>query len=262
MRPNTEREIIVLDDQITFFRYEHALEDPASGRKERFVPCTNTPDCPVDREFNDNAYYAMYLSVIDLEGYESQTQGWVPFSRKLYVVKSGMQNKWFRLLDQNGTLRGAQVRLFREDQQKAKTGNDFELVGFVDEDELATYQREWVNREQQVQVEDCSVPYDYFALMPELSAQEIAQQLHLRHEPLPGSVEEQRQYAGDNLQRGWGQGDEPYENQAPAGRGTSRRSVTRNPAASRGGPPQSARRAQPAPQRGPARRPPTRSRGR
>ena len=70
MAPDSEREVVVLDEKIDFFRYEHALMNPDTGRNDLYVECVEPEDgCQVCEEKEDRPYFAMYLSVIDLEEY-------------------------------------------------------------------------------------------------------------------------------------------------------------------------------------------------
>jgi len=218
MLPETEREIVVLDDDFGFFRYEHAVMNPDTGRADRYFPCLDHKNgCQICKQLDKNyPYYAMYASVIDLEGYESKSQGWVEWSRKMFLVKSGMQQRWFREVDRlkrdspDAPLRGAVFRLFRDGTSDPKTGSDIEFIEYMDEDELKTYEREYEDRDRKVQVEDCSVPFDYMAIYPELTEQDIGSALNLRpSEPVAGSRRSQSQ------EPDYDDGAEAYEDEDP-----------------------------------------------
>jgi len=154
----------------------------------------------------------MYMSVIDLEPYiikSGPREGEeIPWSRKLFMVKSGMQRDWFRAEDslkredEHRPMRGAIFRIFRDDDKKPRTGNSIEFVEYMDEEELSEYVREWEDRDRKLNTEDCSVPFDYDEIMPDWDEKEIAERLNLKHKPRPGSREEAEQEMDD--------GDDPY----------------------------------------------------
>jgi hypothetical protein len=201
------REVLVLDDQINFFRYEHALSSPENPNiQDRFLPCNEHQNgCPtICKNMDSNPYYCMYLTVIDLEPYtikNGQKAGDViPWSRKLFTVKSGMQRAWFREQDRlekerpEAPMRGAIFKLFRDDKMKPRTGNELEFVEFVDEDFISQYTRKWSDREGKENVEDCTIPYDYLSIMPEMSDQEIGGVLNIKVEPVAGSAADSAKY--------------------------------------------------------------------
>jgi len=178
MPPNTEREIIVLDRRIIFYRYEHALFNPQTGRNDLYLPCVNQEDGCAVCHSGDNAYYAMFLSVIDTEGYENNNGDWVDWSRKLFPVKSGMQNTWIRLEDREADgdegLRGARIRVLRDGDKDPRTGNEIEFMDFESEDNMEQYIREYQDRDNNLKEEDCREAYDYQEIMPEMSEEAVA----------------------------------------------------------------------------------------
>lgn len=191
MPPNSEREIILLDQHIEFYRYEHALFNQQTGRNDLFVPCVNQQDgCAVCHN-GDNAYYAMFLSVIDTEGYENNRHEWVEWSRKMFVIKSGMQNKWIRLEDRHAEgdagLYGARIRVIRDGDKDPRSGNDIEFMDFEADDVMDSYVREYQDRDNNWKDEDCRNAYDYVALMPEITEEEAAEQAGVDIAPRTGT---------------------------------------------------------------------------
>ena len=203
------REVLVLDDQIGFFRYEHAIPNPENNNiPDKFLPCNDHQDgCQICNNTESNPYYCMYLTVIDLEPYtiqSGQRKGEViPWSRKLFTVKSGMQREWFREEDRlkrddpDRPLRGAIFKIYRDDKQKPRTGNSIEFVEYVDEDFIDQYVREYETREG-MKTEDCRVPYEYEKIMPEMSDEQIAEAMNMDYSPRPGSRQEADQYDDGN----------------------------------------------------------------
>jgi hypothetical protein len=181
MPPNTQRSIIVLDEQPDFFRYEHALDNPDTNRKDLYTDCiTDFDTCPVCENSESKPYYAMYLTVIDLEPYEikkgDRKGEVVEWSRKLFVVKSGMQRQWTREFERNGSLRGKVFTVFRDDDKSPVSGNQIEEDMEEDpysEDDLAEFERSWTDRERKEHHEECDVAFDYDEIMPEMSKDQL-----------------------------------------------------------------------------------------
>lgn len=180
MPPGTERKIIVLDDQPEdfFYRYEHAVFNPDTNRNDIYLDCADdSGTCPVCANTDSKPYYALYLTVIDLEPYTNKNGEEIEWSRKLFVVKSGMQRPWVREAEREGGLRGKVYRIFRDAQTDPVTGHQIELDLDEEpytEEQLAEFVREYTDREGKVHVEDCSQPFDYDAIMPEMSIEELA----------------------------------------------------------------------------------------
>lgn len=168
------REIVIVDDAPDFFRKEHALKVKGSTRYDTFVPCidehTNCPACAAatDRQ----PAFCMYLTIIDLTGYEGK-DGWVDFSKKLLVVKPTQQKKIMRLYERHKSLRGMVLSMTRDSKEDAAIGNDIEFIEFMDEETLAGYVYSYTDKEDKVHEVDCSVPFDYDEIMPEMTEQQI-----------------------------------------------------------------------------------------
>lgn len=191
MPPNTERKVIVLDESPDFYRYEHALMNRDTNRNDLYTDCVNEFEtCPVCENSDSRPYYAMYLTVIDLEGFTTRGGEEVEWSRKLFVVKSGMQRQWVREFERNGSLRGKVFTIFRDGDKDPVTGNqieeDLEEEPYSDAD-LADYERSWTDRDKKEHTEDCSVPYAYDEIMPEMSFDELNSFVGGNARPAPGS---------------------------------------------------------------------------
>lgn len=185
------RQVVVLDAAPDFFQYEHTLKGP-EGFWNVHTGCIKEHDaCPVCEASGKDSTYCMYLSVLDLTPYTNRNGEEVPFSRKLFVVKNQQQKKIMRMFQREGTLRGAILNCTRDGEKEPQIGNDIELDNWMEEADLATYQREWVDRENKVHVEDCSQPYDYEALFQEPTAESLRALVGGR--PTPGSTAANRE---------------------------------------------------------------------
>lgn len=194
------RQVVVVDDAPDFFQYEHNLKNPKTGFWDIFTGCVSEYDnCPVCESSGKDAYYAMYLTVIDLTPYKSKSGDQVDFSRKLMVVKPAQQKKFTRFFEREGTLRGAIFDMTRDGDKDSSIGNDIEFVEFMPEDELATYTREWMDREKKRHVEDCTVPFDYEKLFPEPTVDALRAIVGGR--PAPGSREQEQEELGGSSRR-------------------------------------------------------------
>ena len=195
MPVGTEREVIIVDEQPNFFRYEHCLFDPTAGDRGKwnlFVGCTKEVDsCPVCVTTGKESYYAMYLTVIDLSPYTDRQGITQEFSRKLLVVKSAQQRKFIRKYQQEGSLRGAIYLLIREGDKSPQIGSDQEFQEYMEEDDLLAYERQYSTQDGQTHTERCHEPYDYAELFPPVTSAEL--RAIVGGEPVPGSVEEQQQ---------------------------------------------------------------------
>lgn len=188
VEPGKQGLFVILDDAPDFFRFEHTLQNPATGKYDLHIGCCAEFDnCPAD--LKSQAYYAMYFTVLDLIPYVSKSGVEVPFSRKLLVVKSDQQKRFMRSYErakrEHGTLRGVVFETHRDKKMDAAIGNDIHETGEVlDEESLQEYVREWKDREGVTHTEACDVPFDYDALFPVMGAAQIAE---LIGEYVPGS---------------------------------------------------------------------------
>lgn len=167
------RSIIIVDDAPDFWRFEHAIQNPRSKKWDTFLPCIDAEaNCPACENTDRPAYFAMYLTVIDLTPYETKDGETVEFSKKLLVIKPMQQKKITRLYERHKTLRGMYLECTRDSKTDAAIG-DMEFVEFVDEEELATYQSVYIDKEKKTHEIDCSAPYDYEALFPDVTEKQL-----------------------------------------------------------------------------------------
>ncbi|MCF1459120.1 MAG: hypothetical protein LPH21_16730, partial [Shewanella sp.] len=128
-------EIIICDEEPTFWRYEHNYKGE-DGKRSQYVACLQeTEICPACIALQDaKPYYAMFLTVIDCTGFTDSKGNHIPYTKKLLAIKSQQQEKWLRRIDSHiekyGTLRGACVDIYRsESDTSPATGDDIEFIG-------------------------------------------------------------------------------------------------------------------------------------
>lgn len=179
------RECVILDDKPDFFMYEHCTKGP-DGFYNVFTSCVKeTENCGMCESTGKESYYAMFLSVLDLTPYTNRKQETVEFSRKLFVVKNQQQKKFMRWYQKEGSLRGLIIECSRDGDKQPAIGNDIEIVGNMDDKQLAEYVREWKDQKGKTHTEQCGEPYDYEALFAEPNADDIRQRAGTS--PTPGS---------------------------------------------------------------------------
>lgn len=183
------REIVIIDDAPDFFRYEHNLKNSRSGKWDIFCACINeVANCPICKNADRPAYFAMYLTVIDLTGYETKDGEEVPWSKKLLVVKSAQQKKIVRLYERHKTLRGMVLSMTRDGDKDAAIGNDIEFVEFMSEEDLETYESEYVDQNGKRHEVIGHEVFDYDELFPEPTEQQLRAIVGGKAEP--GSLED------------------------------------------------------------------------
>lgn len=170
-----EREIVIVDEMPDFFRHEHNLKD-GQGKWRIFTSCiAENANCPICMSNPDKgAYFAMYLTIIDLTPYVNSENIEVPWSKKLLVVKPQQQKKIMRMYERLGSLRGVVLRMVRDGDKDASIGNDIEQVDTLDEDQLAEYYNEYTDRKNQVVQVFGSEVFDYDAIFPAQSEEQLA----------------------------------------------------------------------------------------
>lgn len=169
------RQLIIIDEAPDFFRYEHALKDRKSGRFDNFLPCINEDaNCPICGTTDKGSYFAMYLTVIDLEGYEDRDGNWVEWSKKLLVVKPMQQKKIARLYEREGTLRGMVLDMTRDSDKDAGIGGDIEFVGWAEEEELHDYYTTYVDKDKVKHEVIGDEVFDYDSLFPDMTEKQLA----------------------------------------------------------------------------------------
>ena len=173
--PGESREIIVMDEEPDFFRWEHTLRGP-DGRFNLHVPCIQENDnCPACEEHPNNpAYFGMFLTIVDTTPYVNRDDVEIPWSKKLLVVKPAQQKKITRLFERHGTLRGMVLSMTRDGERDASIGNDIEFIEILDEDALQEYVTEYEDKDRKKHEILGYEPYDYDALFPAMDAEQIA----------------------------------------------------------------------------------------
>lgn len=167
------REIVVVDHEPTFFRHEHNLQDSRTKRWDVFLPCIDEVCvCPACSVSDRPAYFAMFLTIIDLTPYADKDGNEVPFSKKLLVVKLTQQKKIMRYFERHGSLRGMILSMTRDSKKDANIG-DPEFVEFMSEDDLLTYQSSYVDKENVEHLVDCSEPFNYEELFPPMDEDQL-----------------------------------------------------------------------------------------
>lgn len=183
------RELIVVDEKPDFFRYEHNLKDRRSGKWTVFTACINeSENCPVCKSAEREAYFAMYLTVIDLTPYTNKDNEEVAWSKKLLVVKPAQQKKLTRMYERLGSLRGVVLSMTRDGDKDASIGNDIEHIETMSEDDLLTYETEYTDKKNVAHVVLGHEPFDYDALFPMPTAQQL--RAIVGGQPEPGSRED------------------------------------------------------------------------
>jgi len=214
------REVVVIDDNLqdVFFRFEHNLKNKRSGKWDIYCACiAENANCPVCREAERPAYFAMFLTVIDLTPYENKDGIEVPWSKKLLVVKTAQQKKITRLAERYGTLRGMVLQMTRDGEKDASIGNDIEYIEHMSEDDLLTYETtyEYEDGQGKKQVKEVigHEPFDYDELFPMPTEQQL--RAIVGGSPEPGSRDEERSVRGRSRQGG---GDGWKDDDAPPSR--------------------------------------------
>ena len=173
--PNSEPgEYIIVDDAPDFFRSEHNLKDKRTGRYSIFCACIDEfATCPVCKVAERPAYFAMYLTIIDLTPYTDKNGNEVEWSKKLLVVKPAQQKKFTRLLERHKSLRGMLMEAVRDGEKDSAIGNEQEFIEMVPEEELLIYETEYTDKKDKVHVIIGHEPFDYDELFPMPTEQQL-----------------------------------------------------------------------------------------
>jgi len=256
--PGESREIVVIDEQPDFFRYEHNLKNRQSGKWDVFLArIAEQANCPACRDAERPAYFAMYLTVIDLTPFTTRDGDEVEWSKKLLVIKPMQQKKIARLYERHGTLRGMVLQMTRDGDKDAAIGGDIEFIEFMDEDQLDEYVTEYTDQNGTVHEVIGGEVFDYDALFPEPTEEHIRALVGGRAEP--GSRADEDRELGRGSRRGggrdrddnWQEDDAPPRGgRAPAGgRRAEPAPAPRSARAARGREAQEEEEPAPAPQR-------------
>lgn len=218
------REVVIVDEEPSFFRYEHNGKDQRTGKWSVFCACINEhANCPVCKVFERPSYFAMYLTVIDLTPYDSEKHGTIEWSKKLMVVKSAQQKKITRLWERHKSLRGMVLSMTRDGEKDASIGNDIEFVEFLDEDTLLSYETVYEYEKDGKKISKDILGYEVFDY-DELFPMPTEQQLRalVGGKPESGSREEGDSTVG---RRGRPTQGEWSDREAPAARTRSARPI-------------------------------------
>lgn len=137
--PNTQADIIILDNVLGPSFYEHALPNPQNGGKRTlFELCPKEyGDCPLCASDKDSSYI-MFLSVLDLRVIPAKEgRPAIPYTKKVLAVKHQLQPFFVRQLERhNGNFRGLHLLMTRDGPQSYAIGTP-EYHAFHDEAALA-----------------------------------------------------------------------------------------------------------------------------
>ena len=228
----TERQVVILDEEPEFFMHEHQIYN--GGRKDMpmytYCGCVKEWEtCPVCEEVKDS-YYALFLTVLDLEPYKTGAGEEVEFSRKLMCVKPQQQKKFIRRWKKEDTLRGQILMLSRDTDKDPVIGNDIEFEDWMDEDDLAEYTKDWVDRKKKKHTEDCSVPYEYPKIFKEPDSEELA--IIAGGDAVPGSAKQAKEELKDDdwdeeeEDTPWDE-DEEEEEERPSGKKKKKKAASK-----------------------------------
>jgi hypothetical protein len=185
------RDLIIVDDRPDWFRWEHNLKNNRTGRYDIFCACINeNAHCPVCKASERPSYLGMFLTIIDLTPYTTQSGEEVTWSKKLLVVKPQQQKKIMRLSEKYGTTRGLMLRMTRDGEKDAAIGNDIDDLGFVEEADLEQYVNTYIDKKD---VEHEVIGYeafDYDDLFPRPSEEQL--RAIVGGQPEPGSRDHDR----------------------------------------------------------------------
>lgn len=216
-RPGESRQVVIVDEAPDFYRHEHNAKDARTGKWSLYFPCLKeAANCAGCKTLDRPSYYAMYLTIIDLEPYTNRDGEEIPWSKKLLVVKLQQQKKFTRLLERHGTLRGMVIQLTRDTEKDASIGNDIEFVEFMEEAELGEYvtSYEYEDSQGNKKVKDIVgyEPFDYDELFPPMTEQQLRAIVGGSAEP--GSEEHDDRAIG----RRRGRGASEFDDDAPPAR--------------------------------------------
>lgn len=217
------REVIIVDEEFSFFRNEHNLKNPATNRFDLFTPCIDeVANCPVCSAHGSKpSYFAMYLTVIDLTPYTTRDGDQVEWSKKLLVAKLSSQKKLARLYERHGTLRGMVLELSRDSDKDPSIGGTIEFIEFMEEADLETYVTEYTDKDGKVHEVVGFEPFNYEELFPDMTEEELERMAGSGEEAAVGSRRGSERALGQTSsrtaqRRGRAADDEDDQEDAPA----------------------------------------------
>lgn len=206
LKTNEEREIVIVDavevDDL-FLRREHQLMGD-SGKYDFIVPCNDdTGNCPVCEHHPQRpSSLNLLLTIIDLTPYTNSNGDEIPWSKRLLGVKPGQHKKFLRWAEREERgeigLRGLILRTFRTGDKAFSIGDDIEVVGRMSEDDLLTYEAEYVDAENKVHPIIGHEAFDYDDIFPQLSDEELAELIGVQPRERLGSRRATERANGDD----------------------------------------------------------------
>lgn len=222
--PGETRQFVIVDEAPDFFRSEHNLKNPRTGRYDIYCACIEEhANCPVCANTERPAYFGMFFTIIDLTPYTKADGTEVPWSKKLLCVKSQQQKKYVRMYErmkaQGLTMRGAVIEVTRDGEKDAASGDPEWTGTHYDEEGLAEFYDSYVDQQNKTHEIYGGVVFDYDALFP-MPTEEMLLAI-VRGKAGTGST------AGDNnaIERG-----DNWENRPAAGAAPVVRRPARGPA--------------------------------
>lgn len=204
--PGESKEIIIVDEGITFARNEHACKNPRTNHFDLFLPCiAEVANCPVCEAHPDKQpYFAAFLTILDLTPYVDRTTNEeIPFSKRLLEIKPMQQKKFMRLQQQHGTLRGMVLTMTRDTKKDARIGNDIEYAGErLSEEDLQTYVRVYEDRNGKEQEILGYEPFNYDEIFQDMSEEQL--RAICNGAPDPGSRAFENEELGEETDDGFG----------------------------------------------------------
>ena len=168
LRVGGRADIILLDNQPGPCFYEHNLPDPQNqNRRTLFELCPAEYDhCPLCQRGERN-YYVQFYTIVDLSQYTNKKGELVRYTRRLLAVKASQQERYARLYQRWGNLRGIHLVVHRDSQNAAAIGDPEYHTSYSEDQLLQAFQHSQVlgqNGKVLKQANADCYPFDYEAL--------------------------------------------------------------------------------------------------
>jgi hypothetical protein len=205
-------EVYILDKGEPWKRYEHSIGGGPNSRAKTY-PCIKDTNevCPICNKEGKEGAFVMYLTcVVPIDKYEKADGEVVTrrFQKKLFPIKTKMSAKYERLYQKHGNLRGAVLRVSRDQKMDAATGSDVEFVKRLSERVIADYaaaENFKGETKEQITKAKISEPFDYEKVMPAPKAKELAAMVGMRGGSSIGSTDfEDEDDTGGGVEANWG----------------------------------------------------------
>lgn len=207
-------EVYILDHGEPWTRYEHTVGGGPNSRG-KIYPCIKdgNEQCPLCQRESKEGAFVMYLTcVVPIDSYEKADGEVVTrrFQKKLFPIKTKMSGKYQRLFETHGNLRGAVLRVSRDNKMDPATGNDVDYLRRLSEADIKKFAAAAGfkgDTKDQIIKAKIDEPYDYEKVMPRPSGKELAAMVGVRTGGSVGSSDfEDDGYEGDSGD--WGAGDD------------------------------------------------------